>query len=124
MNIDRTDRTSPTAPDLTSASVFTIWGWNLYMKSFHQKNSGFRCGFLHLPDLARVQGHGFFAEDVFPGPDRPAGPFAMQVVWKRDIDGIDIRIVEERLIMRIGFRDLELAGPIPAPASGLSRRSP
>ena len=61
--------------------------------------------------LARIKGEGFFAEDVLAGVCGCQHPGFVQLVWKRNIDGVDIRVGQQCLVRAIRLRNSELSSP-------------
>ena len=51
-----------------------------------------------LVDLARLQGNGLFGQHMLAGRKRLQRPFDMQVVGQRDIDRVNRRVGQQRLI--------------------------
>ena len=66
------------------------------------------------------QGERLLAQDVLAGPSRGDRPFGVQVVGQRDVDRVDVRVGEERLVGAVGPRDPEL-GRRPPPRARLAR---
>lgn len=62
---------------------------------------GLLCRLDHLLGLARGQGHGFFADDVFASLKRLDGIFGMHAVGQYDVDNIDVLVVGDVVEVRI-----------------------
>ena len=50
------------------------------------------------------------AQDVLAGAGGGDRPLGVEVVRQRDVDGVDVRVGEERLVRAVGPRDAELVG--------------
>lgn len=61
------------------------WGVWLFEEREAEEGGGF----------GGVGGRGFLEEDVFPGAERPEGPFVVQAVGERDVDGGYGGVVDE-----------------------------
>src|SRR5581483_5113398 len=59
--------------------------------------------------LLRVGGQRLLAEHVLAGLERPDRPLAVERVRQRDVDRLDVRILEQRLVRAVGALDPPLA---------------
>ena len=57
-----------------------------------------RCSRKHFPGLCLAQCHRFFTENVLPCVQRREGPLVVEGIRQADVDRIDIRAGEERLV--------------------------
>ena len=66
--------------------------------------------------LARIEGERLLAEHVLARVGGLADPLGVQVIGKRDIDGLDLTVGQQLLVGTVGFRDTErlrlLRGPL------------
>ena len=58
------------------------------------------------PGLRGGRGERLLAQDVLAGVGGFAGPFGVQGVGERDVDGVDVSIGEQRLVAAMGDRDV------------------
>ena len=67
-------------------------------KRFHKKDLGVGSLLHHRHDLWVIHGHGLFAKDGLAGLERFDRPLGVLWVGRRDIDCIDVGIVDEVLV--------------------------
>ena len=65
----------------------------------------------HFPRGGDADGDGLFDQEMFPGFSGIFDPFKMEVRWEREVDDVDIRIVDHRLIAADGIRDAVFCSP-------------
>ena len=68
-----------------------------------------------LPALLGVQRHRLLAQHVLAGFERAHAPGNMQVVGQRDVDRLDVRVGQQRLVATVGLGNAQLAGDTPRP---------
>ena len=67
----------------------------------------------HRGGLLGVGGEGLLAQDVLPGGQRGQGPLGVEAVGEGDVDGVDVRIVDDGLVAVGDPRD-----PVPVGEGG------
>ena len=70
-------------------------------KRLHQKGLGVGSLLHHRHDLRVIHGHGLFAKDGLTGFERFDRPFGVLWVGRRDVEGIDVGIVDEVLVRSV-----------------------
>src|SRR5262249_29588343 len=60
-------------------------------------------------DFGRVAAHRLLAEDVLPALDRADRPLAVHRVRERDVDRLDVGVIEQRLVGTVRPLDAPLA---------------
>src|SRR5439155_16724721 len=69
----------------------------------------FRC-LDNLGRFPRVEGHGFFEQHVFARPQGVDGDPRVQIVWYGNGHRVDVRLVQQIVIIRVSAGDLEAVG--------------
>ena len=87
----------------------------------HQQDARLPAGVDHPLRLGRGHRERLLAQDVLAGPGRRDRPLGVEVVRQRDVDGVDVRVGQQRLVRAVRARDPELAGD-PAGAARLAGR--
>ena len=80
----------------------------LVHEPFGEADAGGFGGGHHGRDLARVHGHGLLTEHVLAGAQGPDGPFGVEVVRQRVVDGVDAGVVDQILIAPVGSLETEV----------------
>ena len=79
-------------------------------KSLKQQYVGLAARLDHLSALGRGDSEGFFAKDVLAGLGGLDGPFGVQRIGQRDIDRVDVRVVEQGLVTAQRHGNVVVAG--------------
>ena len=72
------------------------------MNASISRTPGSRAGVDHPLRLGGGQRQRLLAQDVLAGPGRGDRPLGVEVVGQRDVDGVDVRVGEERLVRAVG----------------------
>ena len=76
--------------------------------SLHQDHTILFCSVKHDLRFVGIQRKGLLAKNVFPLLQGFGDPLHMDVIRKRDIDGLHFRIIEKLIVTSICFRKAEL----------------
>ena len=79
-------------------------------KGLKEQHFGLAASLDHLPALGRGDGEGFFAKDVFAGLGGFDGPLGVQRIGQRDVDCVDVRVVEQGLVTAQRHGNIVVAG--------------
>lgn len=66
------------------------------VEGFHHHSIGLRGQPGDLAGFGGVGGERLFTQHVFTGGQRGSGPLAVQPVWQRVVDGVEIRVGDQR----------------------------
>ena len=108
----------PIRPEATSSRTATQDGWRRYMNASMRSDALAPADLDHPLGVGRGQGQRLLAQDVLAGPRRGDRPLGVEVVRERDVDGVDLRVGEERLVGAVDARD-----PVPLGDRGARARS-
>ncbi len=67
-----------------------------------------------IPDFAGIEANGFLAEHVLPRFGATDRPRHVQVIRQGIVDGVDVRIGQQRFVGAIGFRNPQFCGGLPS----------
>ena len=79
-------------------------------KGLKEQHVGLAASLDHLPAFGRGDSEGLFAKDVFARLGGFDGPFGVQRIGQRDIDRVDVRVVEQGLVTAQRHGDIVVAG--------------
>ena len=101
---------APDAALATMSATCSVSGWWRYMNASATTTPAQRGRVGHPVDVRGHQRHRLLAQHVFAGGNRAERPLHVQVIGQRDVDGVDRRVRQHRVVAAVGGPDLPLGG--------------